>query len=99
MILQHGQAHYRHQHHHCHQYKDCDENDLELCIAGAEGEVRDSHKSRQERLNSDNDDGGDKKDDDDKVEEDDDDLDVVLESVGNQGLTEEGGHTCQHPSS
>ena len=86
--------------HHRHNLQQEDENDLKLCIAGTEGEVWDSHKGRQERLNVNGDDDDEEKDDGDDVEEEDDgDLDVVLESVGNQGLAEEGRHASQHPRS
>ena len=75
---------------------------LKLSIAGAESEIRDSHEGRQERLD------GDKEfdntvGDDEEVENEDDendgDLDVVLEGVGDQGLTEEGGDAGQHSRS
>ena len=103
--------------HHRHNPQQDDENDLKLCIAGTEGEVWDSHKGGQERLNvhGDGDDGEVKEDDDGDVKEDGDgdeedgegevkedgdgDLDVVLEGVGDQGLTEEGRNASQHPSS
>ena len=71
---------------------------LKLSIAGAESEIRDSHEGRQERLD------GDKEFyNTEEVENEDDedggDLDVVLESVGDQGLTEEGGDAGQHSRS
>ena len=75
---------------------------LKLSIAGAESEIRDSHEGRQERL----DDESDQEHVDNheeglnsEEEEDDGDLDVVLESVGDQGLTEEGGDAGQHSCS
>ena len=91
--------------HHC---QDWHQVYLKLSIAGAESEIGDSYEGRQERL----DDDGDEEDDDvdeeglNDEEEDDDDgddggghLDVVLESVGDQGLTEEGGDAGQHSRS
>ena len=93
------------QHHYCHfhRYQDCHETDLKLRIASTKGEVRDSHKGCQKRLYADDDDDdndGDEGDDDgDQHDDDEEDLDIVLERVGDQGLTEEGGHTRQHSSS
>ena len=77
---------------------------LKLSIAGAESEIRDSHEGRQERLEDAKEfDNTDVDGDDEEVEEEDDeddgDLDVVLEGVGDQGLTEEGGDAGQHSRS
>ena len=77
---------------------------LKLSIAGAESEIRDSHKGRQERLDGDKefyniDVDGDDEEVENEDDEDDGDLDVVLEGVGDQSLTEEGGDAGQHSRS